>query len=222
MKVDRLEPKHSPRAWLSYDDYPQDDQRPKIRWVCKSSEGRVEIADLTKKEVEAVEAFINGTSYIRCVNGRLHAYSVNEPLPDAETDPLLGPHWSSKGEVKKFGGLEQETGWNLPGIVITALGAGIDGDHAEARRRENQKRVQDCGFTCLRSPRGNDGMYWEQWVLHFLSAAKGPLADFVAANKKLDWKQSANAACEFLVRDMGIQFGSMDVTIQRWALCNPE
>ena len=220
MKVDAGEPKQSPRAWLVYPEN-LDDKRPKIRWALKSNDGRVDIVALTKKEVAAVESFINGNSYLRCVNGRLHAYSVNEPLPDAETDPLLGPHWS-KGEVKKFGGLEQETGWHLPGIVITALGAGIDGDHAEARRRENQKRVQDCGFTCLRSPRGDDGMYWEQWVLYSLSAAKGPLAEFVAANRKLDWKQSANAACEFLVRDMGIQFGAMDVTIQRWALCNPE
>lgn len=222
MKVDHLAPKQSPRAWLLYQENPDDDKRPKIKWIMKSSEGRVDISNLTKKEVEAVEAFINGTSYIRCVNGRLNAYSVSDPLPDAETDPLIGPHWASNGEVKHFGGLDQETGWHSPGIVITALGAGIIGDHAEERRRVNQKRVKECGFTCLRSPRGHDGMYWEQWVLHYLSAAKGPLGEFVKEYRQLEWKALANSACEFLARDMGIQFGSMDVTIQRWALCNPE
>ena len=70
MKVDKLEPKPAPRAWLVYPENPEDDKRPKIRWVLKSTEGRVDIAGLTKKEVEAVEAFINGTSYIRCVDGR--------------------------------------------------------------------------------------------------------------------------------------------------------
>ena len=49
MKVDKLEPKPAPRAWLVYPENPEDDKRPKIRWVLKSTEGRVDIAGLTKK-----------------------------------------------------------------------------------------------------------------------------------------------------------------------------
>lgn len=49
-----------------------------------------------------------------------------------------------------------------------------------------------------------------------------PLGEFVKEYRHLEWRALANSACEFLARDMGIQFGSMDVTVQRWALCNPE
>lgn len=224
MKVDTVEPKQSPREWLAYPENEDDDKRPKIKWVFKSSEGRVDIAGMTPKEVEAVESFIVGSSYIRCVNGRLHAYHAWEPLPDAEADPICGPHWGTDGTTKEFGGLGDEKGWNSPGITITGLGAGIEntyGDAAESRKR-NQKRVQDCGFVCLRSPRSKDGQYWEQWVLHSLFFAKGPLREHVDKLKELDWKQQAEAACRFIAQDLGIRFGSMDITIQRWALCCPD
>jgi hypothetical protein len=223
------------RCWLSWPDETKD-ERPKIRYVVRTNpvwskgetDGRFEIANLTEKEMEAIEGFLNGSSYIRCVNGRLHAYDAREPLPDAESDPICGPHWPSNGGVKYWGGLEQEGNWASPGIIITALGAGLgdsrySGDVEEARRK-NQRLVEECGFVCLRSKRYHEGKHWEQWVLHYLEAAKGPLRKYIDSlnDKNLDWKAKTNAVCEYIAQDLGVRFGSLDVTVQRWALQNPD
>lgn len=219
-QVDPPPVKQSEREWLRYDPNPADDKRPPIRYSLLASE-RVEFSGLTPKEREAVEAFLNGGSYIRCVDGRLHAYDVWKSLPDPIDDPICGPHWEVAPEEKQFGGFPESEGWHSPGIIISDLGASY-GECTETARRKNQNKVEDCGFVCLRSRRAHDGRYWEQWVLHGLMCAKGPLKEHMAKHPKLNWHQQAEEACRFLARDLGVRFGSMDITIQRWALCCPD
>ena len=133
------------------------------------------------------------------VNGRLHAYHTWEPLPDAETDPLLAPHWASTDEPKQFGGIPTSEGWHYPGIIATGIGAGC---RDATGRKRSQDLLTECGFTCLRSPRGADGKYWEQWVLHNMLAAAGPLDVHMkawrAANIERTWHSEAEEACRFL------------------------
>lgn len=225
--IDPLPPSDQDRCWLKY---PVTDRRDKVRIGSQSYPGgdtgetnaRVEFVNLTRKERDALESFMLGGSYVRCVNGRIHAFHAWEPLPGPEEDPLLAPHWKP-GEVKQFGGVPMGEGWHSPGITITALGAGIPVDSAvgATRQAENQQRVVDCGFECLRSRRGKDGRYWEQWVLHGLWAAKGPLKDHLEQWHKTHqphWHLDVEEAARFLTVDLRIAFGSMDVTIQRWAL----
>ena len=220
-----MEPSRKVREWLVYDEKPAKDARPPIRVAASTSnrngKNSITFDDLTEKEADAVRAFLNGTSFIRCVNGRLHAYSALEPLPDPESDPICGPHWRSDGTVKQWGGIPDGEGWHSPGLVLTGLSAGItDGLGADAARARNQRIVIECGFTCMRSPRSDCGRYWEQWVLHGAYCAKGPLKTHMEKLKEqgLDWHQTANAMCNFMVNDMRINFGSLDITIQRWAL----
>ena len=205
------------RCWLKWPDTPQSDDRPAIRWTSKGgSEGSLELAGLTGNELDAMEGFLNGTSYVRCIDGRLHAYHAHEPLPPLEADPLIGPHWESTAEHKEFGGIPTTEGWHSPGLVITGLGAGI---REPDDRLRNMQTVMEFGFVCLRSQRGDDGKYWEQWVLHFLEAARGRLQEHLAGlpDKEKDWHTRANAAAKFVAER--VHFGSLDITIQRWALC---
>jgi len=225
--IDPLPPHVDDRCWLKH---PVSDTRPKIAINSQTvpaknhtgTDGRVEFKNLTAQECAALESFMQGGSYLRVIDGRLHAFHAWEPLPGPEEDPLLAPHWKA-GEVKQFGGVPMGEGWHSPGITITALGAGIPGDSASdaARRAENQRRVMACGFECLRSRRGDGGRYWEQWVLHGLWSAQGPLKAHLEQWHKTHqphWHRDVEEAARFLAVDLQIAFGSLDVTIQRWAL----
>lgn len=230
MKIDKVEDLRDTggRAWLVYDG-PPDDKRPKIqigshRYTSKEATGcSVTVNNLTLKEHDALLAMLRGESYLRVVNGRLHAYHAYEELPDPVKDPIIAPHWVKlKDELVKYGNYPKENGWHSPGIIISYLGAGIGGrhfDNAETFKR-NVEAVESCGFVCLRSKRLEEGTYDEKWVLHSLWSARGPLKEFLNQVEYRDayWHAKADAACTFLAREMGIRFGTMDIVIQRWAL----
>jgi hypothetical protein len=171
-------------------------------------------------ELGAFRAFETGASYLRVIEGRLHAYHAWEQLPDANADPLTVAHWGGTG-VKEFGGLPKNEGWHSPGIIATGIGAGCGKDTGCQKR--SQDILTECGFVCLRSPRGLDGKYWEQWVLHFMGAAKGPLKEHIDKwrndnPKATNWFTEAEEACRYISRDLHVHYGSLDITIQRWAL----
>lgn len=233
MKIDKIKDTRDTngRAWLVY-DVPPKDGRLRINISSRSVGNRtaneadcsVTIKNLTLKEHDAVVSMVNEQSYLRVKDGRLHAYTVHKPLPDAVDDPIVAPHWvKSTDELVKHGNYPKENGQRMPGIVISHLGAGIGErhfDNADTVKR-NIEAVESCGFVCLRSKRFEDGTYDEKWVLHSLYCAKGPLKEFLDSLKvKADtyWHTVADAACDFLVKAMGIRFGTMDITIQRWAL----
>ncbi len=217
-QVDRLSP-DKPRNWL---EFPVTDSRPKIRPSAYGggkrdcAEGHFELTNLTPKEIEALHAFVAGGSYVRCVNGRLHAYDAYTPLPTPIDDPLIGPHWDAT-EHKELGGIPAGEGWHSPGIIISHVGAGsMYGDP-----QRSIAILEECGFICLRSRRGTDGKYWEQWVLHSLSFATGRLKEHMDGwrdKKQRDWHREVEEAARFITRDLQVAFGTLDITIHRWAL----
>jgi len=224
-QVDPLPTDPNDRSWLTFNGR---ERRQRIGVSSKSHQmgsdkNSITFRNMTDKELHAMEAFLSGHSYVRVVDGRLHAYHAFDPLPEPERDPLLAEHWPVDGETKQFGGLGDEKGWQSPGIIITAVGAA-------GRAERSRDLLRDWGFACLRSPRQSDGTYWEQWVLHYLLAAQGDLKDHLdrwkAEQPKLtwdadSWKASAEEAGRFIVK-CGVSFGSLDITAQRWALANPD
>jgi hypothetical protein len=220
---------------------PQDDRRPKIttggasyRTTADSHDHQatdcsVTLKNLTHAEFEAVTAFLLGKSYIRCVDGRLEAHEAHRPLPGPTDDPVLAPHWRP-GTVKEFGGPPAGEGWHHPGIILTALGAGVQMSDfmAADRLKRDMENLLDCGFECLRSRPDRDGKRWEQWVLHSPTFARGKLKAHLEEWRKQhprtdapgnNWHAEAEEICRYLTRDLQIAYGSLDITIQRWALC---
>jgi hypothetical protein len=221
MQVDPISPQRI-RCWL---EQTVPDNRPPLRHasITQQRDGAassITFSGLTKKELDAFLAFETGGSYIRVIDGRLHAYHSWEQLPDAEGDPLLAPHWGGTG-VKEFGGLPADEGWHSPGIIATGIGSGCRNDDG---RKQSYDVLTECGFVCLRSPRGADGRYWEQWVLHFMLAAKGRLKEHLSKWRVLQtqdkhlWYAEAEEACRYITHDLNVHYGSLDITIQRWAL----
>lgn len=236
--VDPPTPHEHDRIWLKV---PRDDQRPKITTGGASyrpsgeqpdrqaTDCEVDLKNLTHAEFQAVTAFLLGKNYLRCVDGRLEAIEAHEPLPSPTDDPVLAPHWKP-GPVKEFGGPPAGEGWHFPGIILTALGAGVrtSDPFSVDRLKRDIENLTDCGFECLRSRPGRDGKRWEQWVLHSPSFATGKLKAHLDQWRKShpatethgnNWHAEAEEVCRYLSHDLQIAYGSLDITIQRWALC---
>ena len=200
---------------------PRDDRDP----IRVSSNGfsktdySISLSKLTKGERDAVEAMVMGHNYITCFNGRLYAFHVHDKLPGPFDDPIESPWWSSGGEVKEHGGKRSTDGWHSPSIIISHVGAGSLGNPSEPKR--SYRILTDCGFDCMRSKRKGDGRYWEQWVLHGLYSAEGPLKNHLESlNCDYDhWHIKAQEAARFLTSDLFVKYGTLDISVQRWALC---
>lgn len=225
-------------AWLKYDDKEPKDDRPQIRTgMTESNRGiyagnAITIRNMTTKELEAVESFMNGASYLRIIDGRLHAYYVHEQSPSPVEDPLTTEHWPrAPVKLRKMSGVKSKEIKYAPGLMLSGLGAGISSVYGYPKDETLYKRMvandaaslEDCGFTCLRSRRKRDGTVSELWVLNSLYSARGVLRQHIdSLDEKLSWGDKGEAACRFIARDMRIHFATLDLTSQRWALCNPD
>lgn len=213
MQVDQAPTHQDDRCWLKW---PVADTRPKVRQSGSSrkpkGESSVNISGLTVSEFDAIESFLKGGSYLRVIDGRLHAYDVYEPLPDPETDPIIAPHFDARISYEALGKVPSGEGWHSPGIVLS---------HLVGNAAKDARKLKSWGFSCMRSPRGRCGGYWEQYVLHGMWQAKGDLKKHMDGLGKLSWSQEAESACKFVV-DQRIRFGTLDITIQRWALACPD
>lgn len=220
-KVDEMPPHPDDRVWLKHH---VPDDRPKAQIVGTGTRERlrVEIGNLTESEYEVVQGLVNGTQYIRFVDGRLWSYDVNESLPTPQQDPIMFPHWRDPGgEPIRLSG--PTSGWHSPSLILSHL--------LSPDPRRDMELLESYGFDCMRSRRSRCGGYWEQWVLHGTWSATGELKkvltdwNALAETKQLGvevrWRQEAELACRFIV-DQRIRFGTLDISIQRWALSNPE
>lgn len=209
--IDPLKPNRDPdRCWL---EWPAVDKREPVRVTGSMRDNKrsleaashVKIDNLTVREVEAVEGMVSGENYLRCVDGRLHAYSARQPLPDPIDDPIVGPHWERSPEPK-IGHKPPGEGWHMPTVTV----------HSLLDNGESAARLDDWGFVCMRSRRSRDGKYWEQWWISRWMA-KGELKVAIEKAGELGWFGEAEFICRFVVNQR-IRFGSMDVSIQRWAM----
>lgn len=209
------------RDWLHF---PVEDNRPPIKIISttttpKSPYGNsIEFTGLTTKEKDAIEAFTLGATYLRTINGRLHAYHVYNPLPPPETDPLLEDHYPT---TKPQAETPQKTIDNPPAhnysptITISGLGAGSTNKHAY---KHAAKKLTRWGFHCSRSPRQENGQIWEYWILPYLLAAKNELANEIQPHT--DNHTKAEKAIQFLIQN--VPLSSIDITTQRYGLPNPD
>ena len=162
-----------------------------VRITSRSSR-EVTVAGLTDTEPDQLEAALTlGNSWVRTNpdNGRLISVSTHKLLPDPMQDDDMLPYWEAHPKTE---GITEMRRYNddfqsqSASIMIQSLGAY---DPSKERWRREAAKLTSYGFVCMRSPRGEDGKYWEAWYLPSLYSAKGEfsqaLAD-VAATEKLD------------------------------------
>jgi hypothetical protein len=51
---------------------------------------------------------------------------------------------------------------------------------------------------------------------------KAHLEAWKKSHPKGGWHAEAEEVCRYLTHDLNISYGSLDITIQRWALCSPD
>lgn len=185
----------------------------KIR-VNMTGPDRIGISGLNRAEVQSLESMALGHHWcIVTPDGRLRSQSRWEPLPAPAEDETMMPFWQP----------------TIPGPtqlefreVPTPIGAdaGLIIEHVCGYRytpenyRAETAKLEEFGFECLRSRRGPDGRYWEQWHLSGSWSATGRLKEALVGIK--DLREQVDEMIRFLCRN--VQFGSLSVSWQRAAM----
>lgn len=191
----------------------------------------VTISGLTESEAGKIQSAVGGLAWFRIVDGKLETHSAVRPLPDPVEDEAMLPFWKHHSpyqlELKEVNASFEELKDDVvysPHITISSL----CGYHYTKENYQKQaEKLESYGFIQMRSKRGNDGRYWEVWYLPGIWAARGALQEVVAkiTEKAKTWedphgrrkeKESFDAVIRFLRVD--VQFGSLDVSVQRLAM----
>lgn len=182
------------------------------------------VENLTSNENEYLEgALTHGSHWVRAdEGGRLLTHLVFKPFPDPVEDKLMHPHWRAPeaGEVKptheKDIHFEEMGAGSSPSYYISHLcGYG----YSEEGYADQARKLESFGFIVMRSRRGKDGKYWENWLLLGNWAAKGRLKGEVErldADATLTPELRIKGVRNFLCRN--VQFGTLDMVVQRAAM----
>lgn len=175
---------------------------------------RIEIGNLKRDEVENLEGMVLGHRWcIITPEGRLRTQSRWEPLPAPAEDETMMPFWQPMipGPTQmEFREVPVPLG-SQAGIIIEHV---CGYNYTPENYRAETAKLEEFGFECLRSRRGPDGRYWEQWHLSGSWSAKGRLKDALVGIKNL--KEQVDEMVRFLCRN--VQFGSLSVSWQRAAM----
>lgn len=162
--------------------------------------------------VHAVQGAINGSKWIRFVDDQLEVCDAF--IPPEEPDPMIPPkRYHAKGNFIRFDIDEDrfqasKDGHHFPSFFLTGVGAGAK-DLDEARGQ-----VQCAGFEYMRSRRGEDNKFWEVWYLPGLYQADNK---FKEALDEVPQSAKLETAITWIINNL--RFGSLEVTVQRAALC---
>lgn len=197
------------------------DNTGKIR-IFSQGQNSVCIKGLNKDESEILAGSIRGGhSWIKCgPDGRLQHVKCYEELPGPTTDEEMLPFWrkatSAETSQQELFGFDETTKSSLknssPSIYIAHL---CGYNYTPENYRRQSEILTGWGFICMRSPRDQEGRYWETWYLPGIWAAKGSLKKAVQDDKKKS-KNELEAALQFILYS-GAQFGTLDVVVQRMA-----
>lgn len=177
-------------------------------------DGYVTISGLNSEEFDKIQGAVRGHSWMRGEGGRLNFSPAHEPPPSPTEDHML-PQWRSpvKGEgneryqAELF---EPVVEWKnqSPSILIQHLcGYG----YTPESYKENAEMLEECGFSCMRSIRGDYGQFREIWFLPGLWAARGRLKEALHGKSKA---HEMRFALKFLRERTS--WGTLDSAVQRF------
>lgn len=177
--------------------------------------GEVTISDLTEEEGEKIQGMMHGHWWARLVGGRLEFAPAHEPVPAPTEDAML-PQWRTPTREEKNPEhyqaelFEPIVNWNeqSQSIFIQHL---CGYSYTPEGYRANAELLAECGFACMRSRRGDSGLYWEIWFLPGLWAAKGRLKEALYGKSK---EHQMRFALQFLRQ--WTTWGTLDLSVQRY------
>ncbi len=178
----------------------------------------ITLSGIPKDQQEKVEGVTFGQYWMTVTDGKIVFSPAREPLPRPVEDEEMLPFWRRHKECQAVMHelvFDHEERNSLPSFMIKHL---CGHNYTPENYRLNAEILEGYGFVCMRSPRGEDGRFWEMWYLPGTWAAKGDLAveiegkyDGVASKKK-----EIDDVVKFLCRN--VSFGQLDVVIQRAAM----
>lgn len=196
-----------------------EEQKTRNVYAAKLSADRVDIAGLAEGEREAIEGALNGQHWITVRDGRIVTIPARETPPTTVDEEML-PFWRAfdnkqvglQLKLVEFGPIKE--GFS-PAIFIQSL---CGYNYTPETYRLDAAVLEEYGFICMRSRRGEDGKYWEVWYLPGLWAARGRLREALGADRAPERKKLERALDFFQSRKCQMTFGTLDVAIQRLAM----
>ena len=152
---------------------------------CDNDTGKGEITIAgTSEDIRLIELMILGTSWIRRGLVGVEESKAYHDAPSPINDPKLEDHWpieplvTPSSQYKLFVDEDEHEKqarakgkMDFRSIYVSGITAYASGDIYVARA----KLLDDAGFICLRSRRGDDGKYWEIWYLAGPTNAQGAI-----------------------------------------------
>lgn len=193
--------------------------------ITSGHDGQISLKGFSQEDLEKMEGCIlGGHSWMRVVDGEPRFVKSYKPLPDPIEDKHMLPFWRQSTEEEEKHPINHELfnhesfgDYESPSILIRYL---CPRNYSSERYLQVAERLESFGFQCMRSRRGDDGKYWEIWFLPGLFMAKGELKELVSGNA--DYKDKLKKVLEFIRTDRSVYFGTLDVSVQRLAIPNPD
>lgn len=173
----------------------------------------ISLENLTADEADKLRGMVRGHWWARGMNGRIDFIHGME-MPSAPTEDEMLPQWRKpirEEREEEYQHLLLDPDCNLqyssPSILIQHL---CGYSYTPQGYKANAEFLEACGFACMRSRRGDEGLFWEIWFLPGLWAAKGrmkeairDMVDDVTMDKVLNFIRS------------NVSFGTLDIAVQR-------
>jgi len=199
----------------------------------KNDKGAISI-ECTMRELETIEAMLAGACLVGCGRDTIPLrHEIHQPI-DLRPDPVTEKHFplqAPDGTFKfrsKWSGCEfnftastynlkrppkylkpDEVGgqsWAESTTSIYVHGLGGYGVH-ETEMKRRVDAMNAAGFECMRSPRGQDGKYWEVWYLPGPWSAKGPI-EGMKMQDILEWLcQQGPGSIDLVRQQFGLSIG---------------
>lgn len=190
--------------------------------IIPNGNGSITISGINENELELFHSVFAGVNWFCAQNGVAKFAPLLQPLPNPIEDEEMLPFWKKEPEnqmeqMEMFNVVFEELTRNVllhAHITITGL---CGYAYTPENYKFQSKKLISYGFIQMRSMRGSDGKYWEQWYLPGTWHADGDLKEFVEKIPDSATEQEKiKAVINFLAENAS--FGSLDVSIQRLAM----
>jgi len=168
----------------------------------------------TEEEANALTKMVSGLGYVACGREGMPLFAEKfanvQPLPDPHLMQHFTPAPSTVAKYTREKGVDPEVVKSLD--ENDAFGISLYVEHicgynyTPENYASSSRSLEALGFVCMRSPRGDDGRYWETWFLPGLWSGKGRLAGVKTVEKALN----------IIIQDL--RPGSISAVRQRMAL----